>query len=68
MYGVHVVPKEMNPTNCPELRPIERYWAIVKRELSQYKHQAATIEKFRKSWTNAAKSVAEKSAQTLMAE
>ena len=65
--GVHVVPKEANPPNCPELRPIERYWALVKRELSQYKQQATTIEKFRKSWTKAAKSVAEKSAQTLMA-
>ena len=44
--GVHVVPKEANPRNCPELQPIERYWALVKRELSQYKQQATTIEKF----------------------
>ena len=58
--GVHVVP------NCPELQPIERYWALVKRELSQYKQQATTIEKVRKSWTKAVKSVAEKSAQILM--
>ena len=65
--GVHVLPKEANPPNCPQLRPIERYWAFVERELSQYKQQATTIEQFRKSWTKAAKSVAEKSAQTLMA-
>ena len=42
--GVHVVPKEANPLNCPELRPIERYWALVKRELSQYKQQATTTK------------------------
>ena len=64
---VHVVPKEADPPNYPELRPIERYWVLVKRELSQYKQQATTIEKFRKFWTKAAKSVAEMSAQTLMA-
>ena len=65
--GVHVVPKEVNPPNCPELRPIEQYWVLMKRELSQYEQQATTIEKFRKSRTKAAKSVAEQSAQTLMA-
>ena len=64
--GVHVVPKEANPRNCPELQPIERYGALVKREFSQCK-QATTIEKFRKSWTKAAKSVAERSSQTLIA-
>ena len=29
--GVHVVPNEANPPNCPKLRPIERNWAPVKR-------------------------------------
>ena len=64
---VHVVPKEVNPPNCPELRPIERCWALVKRELSQYEQKATSIEKFRKSWTEAAKSVEEKFARTLIA-
>ena len=39
----------------------------MKGELSQYKQQAITIEKLRKSWIKAAKSVAEISARTLMA-
>lgn len=29
--SIEVITKEMNPPNTPELRPIERYWAIVKR-------------------------------------
>ncbi|XP_055626225.1 uncharacterized protein LOC129768530 [Toxorhynchites rutilus septentrionalis] len=29
--GVTFVPKEMNPPNAPELRPIEKYWAIMRR-------------------------------------
>lgn len=28
---VDFVEKDINPPNCPDLRPIERYWAIVKR-------------------------------------
>ena len=28
---VKFVPKDANPSNCPELRPIERYWALVKK-------------------------------------
>lgn len=30
-HGVDFVPKEANPPNCPELRPVERYWALIKK-------------------------------------
>lgn len=30
---IHFVPKDMNPPNVPRCRPIERYWAMVKRNL-----------------------------------
>lgn len=33
--GINFVSKEENPPNCPELRPIERYWALVKRNLKK---------------------------------
>lgn len=26
--NVNIVPKDMNPPNCQELRPIERFWAV----------------------------------------
>lgn len=31
--GVNVVPKECNPPKSPEIRPIETYWALIKRRL-----------------------------------
>ena len=30
---VDIVPKESNSLNCPNLRPIERYWTIVKNKM-----------------------------------
>ena len=36
--NVYCVPKLMNPPNCPELRPIERFWAVVKRNLRKNKN------------------------------
>jgi transposase len=28
--GIHFVPKDMNPPNCPQLRPVEDFWGILK--------------------------------------
>lgn len=39
--GLFVVPRECNPPNTPEIRPIETYWAIIK---SNY-YCAATVSK-----------------------
>ena len=33
--NVQVMPKDKNPRNTPELRPIEKYWVIVKRNLKK---------------------------------
>jgi hypothetical protein len=33
--NVEIVPKTMNPPNCPQFRPIEKYWAIVKNKLNK---------------------------------
>lgn len=32
---VKLVAKTANPPNCPELRPIENYWALVKQPISK---------------------------------
>lgn len=55
--NIVLVPREANPPNCPELRPIERYWALVKRILKLSKQEAKTIEDFKKKWTAATKKV-----------
>lgn len=46
--SINFVPREANPPNCPELRPIEKYWGQVKRKLKKTKKQAANIKIFKK--------------------
>lgn len=64
--NVIIVPKHMNPPNCPEIRPIEQFWALVKRYLRTQVQPADTVEKFKRDWTKASKIVANQSAQNLM--
>lgn len=66
-HGVVFVPKESNPPNCPELRPIERYWALVKKELKLTKKRAKDMKDFRCKWNAAAKKVPETTIEALMA-
>jgi len=40
--GVNFVPKSLNPPAVPELRPIERYWAIIKNKLQKIGKTAKT--------------------------
>lgn len=65
--NVDVLPKRMNPPNCPELRPIERYWAIVKgkmrRSVRNAKNRGAMLVAFNKY----AAQVDRKSVRALMA-
>jgi len=64
--NIHLVPKEANPPNYPELRPIERYWALVKRELKATEKEAKDIQNFKNKW-KAAKKVPEATVKALMA-
>lgn len=64
--GVILVPKEANPLNCPELRPIERYWALVKRELKEIKKVIKNKEHFRREWKRASEKVAEATIKNMM--
>lgn len=63
---VNIVPKTSNPPNCPELRPIERYWALMKRKLSGKKQGIKDIKHFQQIWTKTASTISEESVQTLM--
>ena len=63
---VNIVPRDANLPNCPELRPIERYWALVKRRLKSTSRRVDDIKKFRTSWNNAAKGVSETTIKALM--
>ena len=64
--NVVFVPKEANPPNCPELRPIERYWALVKRELKSTKKVTDNVKNFSQKWKLSSKKIAESTIETLM--
>lgn len=61
------VPKELNPPNCPQLRPIETFWAQVKRILKQDQKVAKNAKSFHQYWISAAKKVDKDLVQRLMA-
>ena len=50
-----LVEKNINPPNCPQLRPIERYWAIVKRVFKKTGKAAGNMQEFKKNWAQASK-------------
>lgn len=64
--NIILVPREANPPNCPELRPVERYWALVKRELKSTKKVSRNIEDFKRRWSNCSKKVSETTIKSLM--
>jgi transposase len=64
--GIDYIVKTMNPPNCPDLRPIELYWAIIKKKLFKNGGSAETIEKMRQKWRKYAGEVDEATVQKLM--
>lgn len=64
--GVQFVPKDCNPPNTPMLRPIERYWALMKRELKKRGGVAKDIKYFKKRWNEMSKTIDEMTVQNLM--
>lgn len=64
--GVSFVEKSMNPPNCPEIRPIEKFWAIMKAKLRKDFKPSGTIDQFRKDWLKASKKIDNTVVQNLM--
>ena len=64
--NVQVVPKDKNPPNTPELRPIEKYWAIVKRTLKKAQKAVMSETQFKVNWRSAANKVDKESVRNLM--
>lgn len=65
--GVRVVPKAYNPPNCPHLRPVEKYWAIVKRNLIRDAGLAKSPKSMLMKWKKAMKKVGDEGVKRLMA-
>ena len=64
--GVEFVQKDENPANAPELRPIERYWALTKRKLRKSARPAKNLTDLKKKWISATRSVTKTVVQNLM--
>jgi hypothetical protein len=63
---VDVIPKAMNPPNCPQLRPIEQFWAIVKRKLKKSGRSATDAKQMLQKWNFHAGKVSTELVQKLM--
>lgn len=65
--GVNIVPKDANPPNCPELRPIEKYWAIMKRKLLKSNKIVKNEKQMMKAWMKLSLEITKADVQRLMA-
>lgn len=63
---IHFVPRDANPPNCPELRPVERYWAMVKKEMKNTGKMSKDMADFKRKWNICSKKVTETTIKTLM--
>lgn len=63
---VNFVPRDCNPPNSPELRPIEQYWSIVKGILKKTGQEIQTIGQFKSKWQWASKKINKASVQKIM--
>ena len=64
--GVYFVPKEWNPPNVPELRPIELYWATIKRNLRRMNKIAENTADMKKFWRSATAKIPSSTVRNLM--
>lgn len=64
--NVEFVKKEDNPPNCPQLRPIETYWALAKARARKDGRESQNLEDFKKIWRSATIKINAKIVQNLM--
>ena len=64
--NVDFISKELNPPNCPQIRPIEIFWAIMKRKLKKKGGSAKEIGKMLQKWNQIASTVSSDTVKKLM--
>jgi transposase len=64
--NVAYVAKKHNPPNSPELRPIERYWALWQRNIKKRSSATSDINLFKQKVNGAIKTIDSKVVQNLM--
>lgn len=66
-HKITIVPKIANPPNTPHLRPIERYWAIMKQKLRESGKIAKNYQSFALLWSHVTKMIPNDLVTRLMA-
>lgn len=61
------VSRKNNAPNVPQARPIEKFWAICKKEYKKLNKQVKTVDEMTKIWSKIPNKVAKKSGKSLMA-
>lgn len=56
----------MNPLNCPQIRPIEKYLTLMKGKLRKKDGGSEDVIKFKKNWVNLSKIIDGTVVQNLM--
>ncbi len=64
--NISFVERPNNAPNCPQVRPIEKYWVLFKKEYKKRSKEPKSLNGFRIIWRNISKKVIEKSGKNLM--
>ena len=64
--GIQFVKKAHNTPNCPQVRPIEKFWSFCKREYSSTDRISETPEDLRKTWIKVSRKVSRKHGMAIM--
>lgn len=64
--NIDFIDRNINPPNCPQFRPIERFWAIMKRKLKKSGNTARDATQMTKMWNKYAKEVDSGGVQRMM--
>ena len=57
---IEYVSKLDNPTSVPQIRPIERFWELCKRQMKKEGKISSNLAHFKRRWTTVSKRIAEK--------
>lgn len=63
---INFVPKSANPAAVPEDRPIEKYWALIKRELKKEPKAATNDKELKYRYQRASSRITEETVKSLM--
>lgn len=65
---IDFIPREMNPPNVPEFRPIEKFWAISKRKLKATRWTIKNEKNMLQVWNQAVAKIESTTVRTMMGQ